>query len=281
MNLDPCTSKGHACDGCKECVKGRCCRRDNPAYRLPELGEIRPFVGQLGVLADDGELAQCHVCGEWFGRVSTHAKNQHDLMPTEYRAAFGLNAQTGLIGPKLRDWMSRKGANHLAPYRDAGVGIAALRSITPEQRSHISSSRRISPEARRHIGEGQNHYWADKRIIEDRDCVVCGVRFTADNAELRERQTCGQRTCVRALIARRGLKEVACIICGTTWTQTSEFVRKTCSDRCDSERRSRAALRAGVLRRPEIRARLMDSLQHRRIERDEQGRIVTWTKDDA
>lgn len=277
MTANPCVPKGHDCDGCRDCLKGRCCRKDNPGYRLPKMGEIQPYVGTLGVLADDGELAQCHVCGEWFGRVSTHARNQHDLLPSEYRAAFGLNAQTGLIGPKLRNWMSENGANHLAPYRDAGVGIKALRSITPEQRSQISSKRR-TPEARRHLATAQDEYWSDKRVVVERSCGVCGAVFTADNADLRERKTCGQRACVRRLIALRGLKEVACIVCGKTWAQTSEFVRKTCSDECDSERRSRAARRAGVLRRPEMRARLLESVKHREITRDDKGRIVTWKR---
>jgi hypothetical protein len=57
--------------------------------------------GQIGVLASDGERVQCHICGKWFGHLGGHVKRAHDAEAADYKAEFGLNATTGLIGPAL------------------------------------------------------------------------------------------------------------------------------------------------------------------------------------
>lgn len=269
--IDPCSPKGHECDFCKDCLAGRCCRKDDPGYRLPELGEIRPYFGRLGVLTDDGDKAECHVCGGWFGHLGGHAKRAHDLLPEEYKAAFGLNRRTGLIGPSLAA-IRRKGTDHLIPYRD--LGVQALKTITKEQRAQNTRQHALNRSL-----EAQSHYQesaARHRRIEQHECVICGREFEAVGHDANERKTCGSKECWRAVLALRGQKEVRCVICGTSWAQTSSFVRKTCSDECDSERRRRAAKRAGVLQRPEIRTRLLESIPSRQLVRDDRGRIVTW-----
>jgi hypothetical protein len=92
----------HACDRCRGCQRGRCCRRDNPAYRLPDLGAWDgPIFGRLGFLERDGERVQCHCCGEYWLAVGIHAWQRHDLTAEEYKAIFGLRAGRGMIGPLL------------------------------------------------------------------------------------------------------------------------------------------------------------------------------------
>lgn len=94
--------KGHLCDNCKTCQSGRCCRKDNPDYKLPELGEWDgPIYGELGVLNDDGEKVECHCCGVYVSNLGNHIR-VHDLTPDEYRSVFGLNYGQGLLGPALR-----------------------------------------------------------------------------------------------------------------------------------------------------------------------------------
>src|SRR5689334_1628762 len=102
----PC--KGHLCDNCPTCQRGRCCRRDNPNYRLPELGEWDgPIYGELGVLNDDGEKVECHCCGEWFKMIGgIHLLRAHNLTAPEYRAIFGFSQTRGLASQKLRDMWS-------------------------------------------------------------------------------------------------------------------------------------------------------------------------------
>ena len=130
---DPC--RGHPCDGCRRCRSGRCCRRDNANYRLPELGEWDgPIYGELGVFRTDGDKAECHVCGGWFGHLGGHVARAHDLTADEYRAIFGLRAKTKLIGPSLRA-KRLENQSHLERVRPKR---STLLDLTPEQRSQTA-----------------------------------------------------------------------------------------------------------------------------------------------
>lgn len=42
-----------------------------------------PYFGQFGVLADDGDRVQCHVCGDMFDLLGAHANHKHGLAGTE------------------------------------------------------------------------------------------------------------------------------------------------------------------------------------------------------
>ena len=137
-NGDPCSD--HPCDGCRTCRNGRCCRRDNPNYRLPELGEWDgPIYGDLGVLNDDGVMQECHCCGEWFVALGIHAYGMHNLTAREYRAIFGLRAKRKLAGGELRRRQSMVHGRRLAaslPER------STLLDLTPEQRRFQGSQPR-------------------------------------------------------------------------------------------------------------------------------------------
>lgn len=98
----PCA--GHPCDNCGTCKRGHCCRRDNPDYKLPSLGEWdEPIHGELGVLTVEDDLLQCHCCGEFYSALQTHVFWKHDLTADEYRSIFGLNRNTGLWSQSLKD----------------------------------------------------------------------------------------------------------------------------------------------------------------------------------
>lgn len=125
----------HPCDGCRMCRSGRCCRRDQPDYRLPALGEWTPVYGELGVLAVDDDKAQCHACAGWFRNLALHAGRGHDLTAQEYKALFGLNRTTGLVGPSLRERLQANATRVLSPYW--GQAAESLRSRTAEQRANM------------------------------------------------------------------------------------------------------------------------------------------------
>lgn len=137
----PCA--GHPCDNCWTCRQGRCCRRDNPDYKLPELGEWDgPIHGRIGAVDDTGETIQCHICGEFFSFLGGHIR-LHDVTPEEYRAIFGLAKGFGLASTdykqKHRSMMiNRPGA--IERIRQLGKEWTA--SLTPEQRSHFQPSKR-------------------------------------------------------------------------------------------------------------------------------------------
>lgn len=95
MTDGPCSA--HGCDNCNTCQLGKCCRRDNPDYQLPRLGEwTGPIYGQLGRLSRSYESVQCHVCGMDFIKLGGHLWYAHDLLAAEYRSIFGLNKSTPL-----------------------------------------------------------------------------------------------------------------------------------------------------------------------------------------
>lgn len=199
----PC--KGHPCDNCRICQRGRCCRNDNPDYRLPELGDWDgPVYGEFGILADDGDKAQCHCCGEFFGHLGNHVWRTHNLTAPEYKAIFGLNASTGLIGPTLLAKRSQRASEPggIVDYKGNG------RPLTPEQASAMLSGRkvrlqaRVDPKKRVAITERTRKAGETRvqRGIQERVCVICGASFRVGRQK-RNKQTCSD-ACLRQLRRR-------------------------------------------------------------------------------
>lgn len=126
---------GHLCDGCGTCNRGICCRRDDPQYVLPSVGSWpEPFHGDLGILRDDGDKVECHVCSKYYSNLSLHIIQTHKLAPDDYRAYFGLLLTTGLVGPTLR---AIRVKNAPGKERMAAMRVLALAAppLTSEQRS--------------------------------------------------------------------------------------------------------------------------------------------------
>lgn len=98
-----------------------------------------PIHGELGVLRDDGEKVQCHVCGEWFGHLGGHAAHAHGLGADEYRRRFGLMRKTKLGGPAWLAMRRQIGADHLKaapnPRRER------VKSMSTEERRAEQSNR--------------------------------------------------------------------------------------------------------------------------------------------
>ena len=99
--------------------------------RVEEPSWAGPFFGQFGVLADDGDRVQCHVCGGMFDHLGSHTNRSHGLTADQYRQAFGLMQSTKLIGPTFRAKRSAISAEHLRQYNDIHHG--RTRNLTPEQ----------------------------------------------------------------------------------------------------------------------------------------------------
>ena len=142
----PC--EGHACDNCPMCRRGTCCRRDNPSYKLPVVGEWSGALhGKLGKLECDGTRVQCHCCGEYFLALGHHILSAHNLLACEYKALFGLKRR-GLLGPAVRKEMEirgrRKALEELRLYPER------LRDckLTPEQMSQRLRGRPLSLEVK-------------------------------------------------------------------------------------------------------------------------------------
>ena len=91
-----------------------------------------PYFGQFGVLADDGDKVQCHVCGDMYDLLGSHANKTHGLTADWYRQAFGLYQATSLVGPTFSAKRSRISTDHL---RQVGeTHRERTRNLTTEQR---------------------------------------------------------------------------------------------------------------------------------------------------
>lgn len=181
--------KGHPCDNCKTCQSGHCCRRDNPGYKLPKLGDWNnPIYGQIGVLNDDGGKVECHICGGWFVRLNPHIWRAHDTTSREYKSLFGLRLQMGLVSSAHHDHLSRMTAPHMA---DLGkIGNASPYSATratKEQQSfwgkqasksiHFSDRERIAKKRRTTTHCKWGHEYTSENTGRAKDnsryCIAC------------------------------------------------------------------------------------------------------------
>lgn len=193
----PCA--GHLCDNCRICLKGHCCRRDNPDYRLPKIGEWDgPIHGEIGVLVHEAGKVQCHACGEWFGLLAPHIFWNHDLTNQEYRAIFGLHPRRPLCGELFSEATRQRNAQHPDQVmRFAQAGKQALQQITPEQRrdrAERTLERGKFDRGPKTFNDGMRRY-RERRVKEGSDPRYLGRFRHMSDDEVRE---------VRELHSRHG-----------------------------------------------------------------------------
>jgi ribosome-binding protein aMBF1 (putative translation factor) len=215
-----------------------------------------PVHGQLGVLADDGERAQCHICGDYFGNLGGHVSQVHGVSPDEYKERFELKASTGLLGPALKDLRRRQAADRIETTGFERFQRAAKRAqaaISPEERSGWSRGRRARLEerldpARRAANEANltkaNEVLRERRRaglhrevgFGDRDPKEISALGRARIAELRADPAWREAFARKVSEARGGRLQVTCIVCGKTFPEPwSKKTRKTCGAECRRE----------------------------------------------
>lgn len=175
----PCA--GHKCDNCKICRSGRCCRRDNPDYKLPELGEWNgPIYGELGVLVDDGQKVECHCCGEWFTKLGHHIII-HDLTAEEYKSVFGLNKHRGLAAPDvIRQLSDRQKQNKVRCEALSKMARQFIATKTPEQR-HADGKAPKRLQWRRNVGHhAHSNLNPNSKLTRDQVIEIYGIRPRPD-----------------------------------------------------------------------------------------------------
>lgn len=89
-----------------------------------------PMYGVHGALAIVGSWVQCHICGRWYVALSTHIK-AHRLSGGEYKALFGLNRTSGLVGPALQESMRKEGYRLLRQAKEMGINAPSLLEGVP------------------------------------------------------------------------------------------------------------------------------------------------------
>lgn len=275
---------GHPCDGCRRCRNGVCCRRDNPGWHRPQLGDWDgPIHGELGVLVadDDGNRLLCHACGQAYRSLGAHVVQAHQLLAFEYKAIFGLRATTSLLAPTLAERHRQQHLATLSQFWDQVSEVA--RSLTPEQRSAWARGRTWALEARRDPANRQQwqeliqraqagaqaaraagrRWWRDPRSFS--------AKGRARHAELRQDPVWVARWREKYEVGRAhsrdprqtlGHESKPCIVCGAPVAQSTG--RRTCSDRCEFEARSRRSRQQKLSR--EARHRISLARKRRRTE---------------
>lgn len=72
--------------------------------------------GEIGVLADDGEKVQCHLCGKWFTTLPLHLIKTHKTEIDKYKEQFGLNRTQPLVSKKHSERLAEIQTARLSQY---------------------------------------------------------------------------------------------------------------------------------------------------------------------
>lgn len=102
-----------------------------------------PFFGRFGVLAEDsdGDAVQCHICGDWYALLGTHANATHGLGAGAYRRAFGLRKSTPLASVNYR--AKRRGiSSQLVTPEQLEATRAAAAALSPDEMRRRSRMKR-------------------------------------------------------------------------------------------------------------------------------------------
>jgi DNA-binding transcriptional regulator YiaG len=210
-----------------------------------------PIYGQRGILAHDGERAQCHICGDYFGNLGGHITQVHGIPPEEYKELFGLNATTGLIGPALKE-VRRQEADVRkttpAYQRFVEAGERARSTLSKEERSgkgrRLRLQQRLDPRvqtARRNALARANEALRQRKEAGlyqpvgwgDRDPKEISARGRARFQELLKDPNWREAFSKKVSEARGGRLQVTCVICGKLFTEPHSHRRKkTCSADC-------------------------------------------------
>lgn len=197
---------GHACDGCRTCTRGCCCRRDNPNYQLPKEGEWDGTIyGQLGTIQTNGDKVECHACGGWFSSVALHAIKIHRLYAFEYKAIFGLKRTATLDSPASSARRTARTAAMVASGRIPTFSGHPEWRATPEQLSGYNKGKKRRTQTLNTLQEPNYRETLNQKIsdatrqIHTITCNVCGT-VVKRNAANRKSKACSKE-CGRKSIA--------------------------------------------------------------------------------
>ena len=227
-----------------------------------DAAELPPY----GVFIDDGDRAQCHECGRFFGHLGAHVRRGHGMSADSYREVHGLKATQGLIGPTLRrkraDFAAVVSILNLEPYKGANAKYlpSLPRVVSPQERQERRASGTFncrfcgretwakagSPDKRRHLSCGRA------------ECVAA-ARVAALTPEVRDRISASRHAWFIQEGYATSVSTGICVICGEEFAQRRLGRRYfndrvTCSDACDGERRAR--LKRGTTLSEEARRKI-------------------------
>lgn len=244
--------------------------------------------GEIGVLDDDGETVGCHVCGRRYAHPGGHVKLAHGMEADDYRREFGLKQSTGLVSSALAD-NRREHVEHLRTYDQQTSEM--MRSWSIEERRAFNTGREIRAEQRldpgyqeklegslqaarrglkkaREEGRYDERGWPEEAIRRGQEALR---RKREDPEYLRELG--------RKISKAKGgvsMEDRLCEMCGSAFSHVAWIDRKTCSDVCSTELRSRNMSERKPSTRVGARQKISDSAKKRAPgrDRDAKGRFA-------
>jgi len=201
---------------------------------------------------EDNDALLCHLCGAWKRNLASHALRAHRISANDYRELAGLNRQTRLMVPSLRERLAVVGRENIEQARAAGklpnwaedpekwrrdkaAAVEAIREgLRPEGRHHRSEVLR-TPGLRQQQAERRRQRNLAGLDRASPEAISKGIRLAA-----------GERSCVR---------------CGKSYgaTGTRQRYCAVCQPEVERERGRESA------RRRRLRAKFGDAAAPRRI----------------
>lgn len=142
------------------------------------ISNFAPCYGVRGALTSIGRgRVQCHICGKGFRNVGLHARLTHGVSPSDYRRAFGLAWDTGLVCEEFSVRQRLASAARLAKQSADAARISAdrLRELAQDEDWR---ERHATLASQRQGG----------KAVLVRECVICGKEFRC--AVNSRRKTC-------------------------------------------------------------------------------------------
>lgn len=149
--------------------------------------------GTYGKFLNNGDKAQCHICGEWFTSVGCHTNQAHGIPANEYREIFGLSCTQGLESCLYL----KKRAEKAKKEYDLGLHTGLVPFSTSPQK--ISDKVRGHP---RRLQTLENLLLAHQPTYINTICKVCGKEFT--QTLTKPKKTCSSECRLKALSLASG-----------------------------------------------------------------------------
>ncbi len=246
-----------------------------------------PIYGERGVLDDDGETVECHICGKRFAFLGLHVKKTHEMEANEYRKEFGLKQRTGLTSSALKE--KHRDTSHLRAFDEAAA--ERLRSFSFEERSEWARNRDLREEQlrsethKKHTEKftraGQEavaRARAEGTYVEPGWPDHAGERGRAKLAQMLQDPEFKQQWSAKISEARGGISTEmrTCPICGEQFEEKTWGKRRICSEECHTEHLRRQYAKVQPSKQPQARAKISEFARHKspERERDDKGRFA-------
>lgn len=110
--------------------------------------------GEIGILADDGERVQCHLCGKWYIHLGCHVVKTHHMEAQEYKARFGLANIVGLASSALKSHLGEVNGERLTAYAHSRESLPF--DTSPQAQAERNRTRAVRTSTKKKHAENWN-----------------------------------------------------------------------------------------------------------------------------